>query len=192
MEVRFVDLNAPIIDYTDSYNGNRNIFVNAGEFDKTLFEKVTANDEESGIASFGIEYPDDFDANVPGKYDVKFTATDNAGNTSVLTRRIQVISPEDVFAAINGAILIPNEQATFMLGEKLELSFMNADKAGDKVSYAFVKGYYNGAQMKGKPTKTLTSANQKIQLEPKEAGMYTLFVQTEDRSMMVMYVFIAG
>lgn len=192
VEVRFVDLNAPIIDYTDSYNGNRNIFVNAGEFDKTLFEKVTANDEESGIASFGIEYPDDFDANVPGKYDVKFTATDNAGNTSVLTRRIQVISPEDVFAAINGAILIPNEQATFMLGEKLELSFMNADKAGDKVSYAFVKGYYNGAQMKGKPTKTLTSANQKIQLEPKEAGMYTLFVQTEDRSMMVMYVFIAG
>lgn len=192
VEVRFVDLDAPILDYTNSYNGNRNIFINAGEFDKASFENVIAYDEESGLASTAVDYPENFDSSVPGKYDVKFTAVDKAGNASVLTRRIQVISPDDVFAAIDGTILIPNEQATFMLGEKLELSFMNADKVGDKVSYAFVKGFYNGAQMKGKSFKTLTSADAKIQLTPEEAGMYTLFVQTENRSMMVMYVFIAG
>ena len=74
----------------------------------------------------------------------------------------------------------------------MELAFKNADTVGNKVSYAFVKGYYNGAQMKGKSFKTLTSSDSKIKLEPDSAGLYTLFVQTENRSMTVMYVFIAG
>ena len=46
--------------------------------------------------------------------------------------------------------------------------------------------------MKGKSFKTLTSSDSKIKLEPDSAGLYTLFVQTENRSMTVMYVFIAG
>lgn len=202
VEVKYVDLNTPIIDYSESYNGSRNIFVNAGEFDRTAFENVTASDDESGIVMqkdftgadmyVKVEYPSDFDINVPGKYDVKFTAEDNAGNKSVLTRRVTVISPDDVYATINGEILIPNEQATYVLGEKMELAFKNADTVGSKVSYAFVKGYYNGAQMKGKSFKTLTSSDSKIKLEPDSAGLYTLFVQTENRSMTVMYVFIAG
>ena len=99
---------------------------------------------------------------------------------------------DDVYAVINSTVLIPNTQSTFTLGKALELSFMNAENAGNKVSYAFAQGFYNAAQMKGKSFKALTASDSKVTLTPDEPGMYTLFVQTEDRKMMVMYVFIAG
>ena len=97
-----------------------------------------------------------------------------------------------MFAAINGEILVPGEQTNYWIGNDMELSFVNADKNGNKVSYAFVKGYYNGAELKGKSFKTLAAADAKISLEPEETGMYTLFMQTENRITYVMYVFIAG
>ena len=40
--------------------------------------------------------------------------------------------------------------------------------------------------------KSLVLPNAKIKLEQKEAGMYTLFMQTENRNTQIMYVFIAG
>ena len=48
------------------------------------------------------------------------------------------------------------------------------------------------AEMKGTPYKYLTTPDAKISLDAETTGMYTLFVQTEDRKMMVMYIFIAG
>ena len=139
-----------------------------------------------------VTYPTNFDINTAGEYEVLFEVADNAGNTAKLSRIVTVMGADDVYAVINNTVLIPNTQSTFTLGKKLELSFMNAERMGNKVSYAFAKGFYNGAQLKGTTFKKLTASDSKIMLEPDEAGMYTLFVQTENRSMMVMYVFIAG
>lgn len=193
--VDHVDLNAPTmtINTQNVYKGNRDIFINAGEFDKDAFEDVAASDGESGVVSSvpTIEYGA-FDQNKPGKYPIYFRARDNAGNETTLTRNILVIGPDDVFAAINDQLVMPNSQVNYLLGDELTLSFVNADKSGNKVSYAFAKGFYNGAQMKGKDFKALTGPDAKIKLEPEETGMYTLFVQTENRNVMVMYVFIAG
>ena len=154
---------------------------------------MTVSDAESGAVSQTpeIDYGT-FDANVPGRYAVTVTGTDNAGNKTVITRNIQVIGEDDVFAAINGNILIPGEQTNYWITDSLDLTFVNAEKSGKKVSYAFVKGYYNGAQLKGHSMKSLVLPNAKIKLEQKEAGMYTLFMQTENRNTQIMYVFIAG
>lgn len=193
IDVKFVDINAPEIDYSNSYGGVRDIYVKAGEFNKSDFENVTATDSESGLSgAMTVTYPTNFDINTAGEYEVFFEVADNAGNTAKLSRIVTVMGADDVYAVINNTVLIPNTQSTFTLGKKLELSFMNAERMGNKVSYAFAKGFYNGAQLKGTTFKKLTASDSKIMLEPDEAGMYTLFVQTENRSMMVMYVFIAG
>lgn len=189
IEVKYVDVTPPEI----TYEGTRDVYVNKGEFNKNEFEKMTVSDAESGAVSQTpeIDYGT-FDANVPGRYAVTVTGTDNAGNKTVITRNIQVIGEDDVFAAINGNILIPGEQTNYWITDSLDLTFVNAEKSGKKVSYAFVKGYYNGAQLKGHSMKSLVLPNAKIKLEQKEAGMYTLFMQTENRNTQIMYVFIAG
>lgn len=181
------------INTANTYNGNRDIYISAGEFDKAAFEDVTAYDGDSGLASSNvtIDYGD-FDQNVPGEYSVYFKISDVAGNETVLTRKILVMGPDDVYAAINDQLIIPGSQANYWLGEELTLSFVNAETAGNKVSYAFEKGYYNGAQLKGKSFKSLANPTDKIKLEADETGMYTLFLQTENRKVMVMYVFISG
>ncbi len=188
VDVKYVDITPPELKYT----GTQNIFIKSGEFSRADFETVTAEDYESGVKGDVTADYGSFDQNVPGRYPVTFMAEDIAGNKAYLTRYIQVIGKNDVFAAINGEILVPGEQTNYWIGNDMELSFVNADKNGNKVSYAFVKGYYNGAELKGKSFKTLAAADAKISLEPEETGMYTLFMQTENRITYVMYVFIAG
>ena len=133
-----------------------------------------------------------FDGKTAGRYPVTFTAADKAGNVTNMTRYIQIIGPNDVFAAINGNILVPGEQVNYLKSDELKLTFVNADKVGNKVSYAFAKGFLTGAQMKGASYKALANPSDTIELKPEQTGMYTLFVQTENRKVLVMYVFIAG
>ncbi len=196
VNVDHVDLNAPklVIDKNNVYGGYRDIYVKPGEFDMTAFEAVTVEDTESGAknSKAAVVYDPLFNENTPGSYKFTFSGEDKAGNKTTLERTVCVIGENDVFAKINGNILIPNGQTEYALGDKLTLSFMNAESAGNKVSYAFEKGFYNGAQMKGKNFKKLVSADSTIELKPESTGMYTLFVQTENRKVMVMYVFIAG
>lgn len=195
VEVKFVDTVAPQIEISDNnvYGGNRDIYIKVGEFDKTAFEAMTVSDNESGVVSQTptIEYGE-FDQNVPGEYSVYVTGKDIAGNETVLTRKVLVMGPDDVYAAINDQLIIPGTQANYMLGEELKLSFVNAETAGNKVAYAFEKGFYNAAQMKGKNFKALANPTDEITLDVKSTGMYTLFLQTENRNIMVMYVFISG
>lgn len=192
VDVRFVDTDAPII----TFEGNKDIYVMPGEFDKAGFEALDYYDKSggSGITDAGIvaAYPAGFDANTPGKYDVTFSVSDIAGNTTHLVRTLTVLGEDDVYAVINGTVLIPDTMTTFWNGEELELSFLNAETQGNKLSYAFEPGYFMAAEMKGSSYKNLTTPDSKIKLEASEPGMYTLFVQTEDRTMLVMYVFVAG
>ena len=193
INVEFVDMVLPVITFEDSSD----IYVYPGEFTddiKAAFEKTVCTDEGgSGLASAGcvVDYGS-FDQDVPGDYTVVFTVSDNAGNTVTATRVIHIIGKDDVFVLINDVLLIPGSQTTFWNGEELELSFLNAEKSGNKISYAFEKGFFNGAEMKGSIYKKLTTPDAKIKLEADEKGMYTLFVQTENRKTMVMYVFVAG
>lgn len=193
VEVTKVDLDAPIISIN---RGTRDIYINSGEFDtakKAEFEDVTAEDEQSGVANgVAVAYDPLFDGKTAGRYPVTFTAADKAGNVTNMTRYIQIIGPNDVFAAINGNILVPGEQVNYLKSDELKLTFVNADKVGNKVSYAFAKGFLTGAQMKGASYKALANPSDTIELKPEQTGMYTLFVQTENRKVLVMYVFIAG
>lgn len=193
VDVTKVDLDAPIISIN---RGTRDIYINSGEFDtakKAEFEDVTAEDEQSGVANgVAVAYDPLFDGKTAGRYPVTFTAADKAGNVTNMTRYIQIIGPNDVFAAINGNILVPGEQVNYLKSDELKLTFVNADKVGNKVSYAFAKGFLTGAQMKGASYKALANPSDTIELKPEQTGMYTLFVQTENRKVLVMYVFIAG
>ncbi|MDO5585792.1 MAG: hypothetical protein Q4G53_01750, partial [Clostridia bacterium] len=193
VEVTKVDLDAPIISIN---RGTRDIYINSGEFDtakKAEFEDVTAEDEQSGVVNgVAVAYDPLFDGKTAGRYPVTFTAADKAGNVTNMTRYIQIIGPNDVFAAINGNILVPGEQVNYLKSDELKLTFVNADKVGNKVSYAFAKGFLTGAQMKGARYKALANPSDTIELKPEQTGMYTLFVQTENRKVLVMYVFIAG
>ncbi len=193
VEVTKVDLDAPIISIN---RGTRDIYINSGEFDtakKAEFEDVTAEDEQSGVVNgVAVAYDPLFDGKTAGRYPVTFTAADKAGNVTNMTRYIQIIGPNDVFAAINGNILVPGEQVNYLKSDELKLTFVNADKVGNKVSYAFAKGFLTGAQMKGASYKALANPSDTIELKPEQTGMYTLFVQTENRKVLVMYVFIAG
>ena len=193
VDVTKVDLDAPIISIN---RGTRDIYINSGEFDtakKAEFEDVTAEDEQSGVVNgVAVAYDPLFDGKTAGRYPVTFTAADKAGNVTNMTRYIQIIGPNDVFAAINGNILVPGEQVNYLKSDELKLTFVNADKVGNKVSYAFAKGFLTGAQMKGASYKALANPSDTIELKPEQTGMYTLFVQTENRKVLVMYVFIAG
>lgn len=193
VEVTKVDLDAPIISIN---RGTRDIYINSGEFDtakKAEFEDVKAEDEQSGVVNgVAVAYDPLFDGKTAGRYPVTFTAADKAGNVTNMTRYIQIIGPNDVFAAINGNILVPGEQVNYLKSDELKLTFVNADKVGNKVSYAFAKGFLTGAQMKGASYKALANPSDTIELKPEQTGMYTLFVQTENRKVLVMYVFIAG
>lgn len=193
VEVTKVDLDAPIISIN---RGTRDIYINSGEFDtakKAEFEDVTAEDEQSGVVNgVAVAYDPLFDGKTAGRYPVTFTAADKAGNVTNMTRYIQIIGSNDVFAAINGNILVPGEQVNYLKSDELKLTFVNADKVGNKVSYAFAKGFLTGAQMKGASYKALANPSDTIELKPEQTGMYTLFVQTENRKVLVMYVFIAG
>ena len=193
VKVEYVDLDAPIISIN---RGTRDIYINSGEYTdakKAEFEDVTATDEQSGIdGGVTVGYDPLFDGKTAGRYPVTFTARDRAGNVTNMTRYIQIIGPNDVFAAINGNILVPGEQVNYLKSDKLNLTFVNADKVGNKVSYAFGKGFLTGAQMKGASYKALANPSDTIELKPEQTGMYTLFVQTENRKVLVMYVFIAG
>lgn len=190
IDVNYVDTISPTI----TYKNGKDRYIVRGEFNREDIEDVIAADNENGSGLDGgvqIDYGA-FDKDTPGKYDITFTAKDIAGNVTTLVRTINVLFDTDVFAAINGQILIPNEQATFWQGSDLKLSFLNADKTGERVSYAFEPGYFMAAQMKGSRFKALAGPAQVIDLQAEKPGMYTLFLQTEDRQIMTMYVFIAG
>ncbi|NLV22550.1 MAG: hypothetical protein GXY49_11270, partial [Syntrophomonadaceae bacterium] len=192
VKVEYVDTTPPTISYT----GYQDIFVKAGKFDadvKQSFEDVTLADADSGLASDQpeVKYPEGFDPNKPGEYNVIFSATDNAGNTATLVRKIKVLGETDIILIINDTEVIPNSQVEFPQGE-LTLSIFNAENTGRKIAYAFEPGFFNPAEMKGTSYKKTMPSDGTATLDAQEPGLYTLLVQTEDRQAIISYVFITG
>lgn len=192
VKVEYVDTTPPTISYT----GYKDIFVKVGKFDADVqqsFENVTPADADSGLVSDkpDIKYPAGFDPNTPGEYNVTFSATDKAGNTATLMRKIKVLGETDIIIIINDTEVIPNSQVEFPQGE-LTLSVFNAEKTGRKIAYAFEPGFFNPAEMKGTSYKKTMLSGGTATLDAQEMGLYTLLIQTEDRQAIISYVFITG
>ncbi len=124
-----------------------------------------------------------------GTYIVTLTATDAVGNQTKKTRRLNVISADDMYFAVNGKMVNAGGVATIETGAggtvtiELPEKLKDASFTGGKTTMYWSSGYMTKAQMKnGQLFSESFAANQ--------AGYYTVLVQTADRDAYLLYIYV--
>ena len=152
-----------------------------------LKENVTATDNRDSV-SYQLN-TDSVEWDTPGSYTVTYTATDQAGNTTSVTRTLVLTREKSVELKVNGQTVYPG--STLSLGKRTaSLTLTGADTP---VYLALKPGYKTIAQMKlnaqvllnGKYTGPVTASLT-------GAGFYTLYLRTQDRTEYVYYLYSQG
>lgn len=152
-----------------------------------LKENVTATDNRDSV-SYQLN-TDSVEWDTPGSYTVTYTATDQAGNITSVTRTLVLTREKSVELKVNGQTVYPG--STLSLGKgTASLTLTGADTP---VYLALKPGYKTIAQMKlnaqvllnGKYTGPVTASLT-------GAGFYTLYLRTQDRTEYVYYLYSQG
>ena len=164
---------------------------------RDMLTDYVARDEYLGrvtdlTAAVGIDFggldPDVLENNTFDKskpFTVTYTVKDDAGNETVVTRTVVLVSINDVLVTVNGRL--PNA-ASMLESETGDLTLELINFSG--VAYAtYAAGQRTFGQMKTMGT-VLKQANGAFNITGLERGWYTFFVQTEARDYFNICVFV--
>jgi len=211
--VGWIDKEAPVIQtngYADIYvtadNGKDNAepameTVKKKVADLKITDNIDGNIPVSDTGRVTVEYylsdgvtPVDIntvDFSKEGEYLAIVRARDNVGNETQFPRKIVVLGANDVLPVVNGKLIMPSEMGLFYTGN-LTLEVMNLENAGGTVYYTIAPGEYHPAELKGYNKKPITTENNKIKLETSGTGIYTLVLETQERKVVVVYIYVGG
>ena len=152
-----------------------------------LKENVTATDNRDSV-SYQLN-TDSVEWDTPGSYTVTYTATDQAGNTTSVTRTLVLTREKSVELKVNGQTVYPG--STLSLGKRTaSLTLTGADTP---VYLALKPGYKTIAQMKLNAQVLLNgSYTGPVKANLTATGFYTLYLRTQDRTEYVFYLYVKG
>lgn len=152
-----------------------------------LKENVTATDNRDSV-SYQLN-TDSVEWDTPGSYTVTYTATDQAGNTTSVTRTLVLTREKSVELKVNGQTVYPG--STLSLGKgTASLTLTGADTP---VYLALKPGYKTISQMKLNAQVLLNSKyTGPVTASLTGAGFYTLYLRTQDRTEYVYYLYSQG
>lgn len=120
-----------------------------------------------------------------GLYPVKYTVTDEAGNTTEATRFVQIIGKNTVCASVDGKVILPNSTAVLRPGShKLELQNSN-----EPYSVKARLGIRSLGQMKNLTANSLTF-DENGNFEVGTSGYYTLQITTQSRQVIRILLYV--
>lgn len=168
-----------------------------GRYDKSLLLDYAAADVKDGVASdltgkvtvdYGGFDPDHFENNLFDRnrpYTITYTVYDSAGNQTVATRTVRLVSRNDVVLLVDGRL--PNSSGDISVsGSTIRAALKNC--AGT----AYVKylpGRYTMGEMKYKGV-LVPAKNGEYVISGLSAGWYTLAVQTDSKDFLTVYVYV--
>jgi len=171
LEVNWIDKDAPKIVLEKQYEA-----ISIGtEFNANDGVSVT---DDNAIPN-GIIITGKVDTSNEGDYEIKYCATDIAGNTSEIIKHVTVYDPDGFNVIINGRMPVNFEVE--ILGNNMKLETINQVGnlkllcASGKKNFGYFKK--NGDEI----TKDYTFENK---------GFYTLYMQDENRNTKLVYVFV--
>jgi hypothetical protein len=116
----------------------------------------------------------------PGEYEVTYKVTDRAGNQAVVVRRVVVIARAEFTVFVNSKQL--QETEAIVYGEAIQLKVFG--EQGDSV-VKWARGFKNKGDFKTLQQE-LVSGN----LPVKEYGLYTFYLQDQERHTKLVHVYI--
>jgi len=171
LDVNWIDKDAPKIVLENQYEA-----ISKGtEFNENDGVGVT----DASVIPNDIIITGTVDTSTVGDYEIKYCATDIAGNTSEITKHVTVYDPNGFNVIINGRMPVNSEVE--ILGKNMKLETINQIEnlkllcASGKKDFGYFKK--NGDEI----TKEYTFENK---------GFYTLYMQDENRNTKLVYVFV--
>lgn len=171
LEVNWIDKDAPKIVLDNQYEA-----ISKGtKFNENNGVSVTdANAVPKGLIITGK-----VDTSYVGDYEIKYCATDIAGNTGEITKHVTVYDPDGFNVIINGRMPVNSEVeisgSTMKLETINQIGSLKLLCASGKKSFGYFKK--NGDEI----TKEYTFENK---------GFYTLYMQDENRNSKLVYIFV--
>lgn len=173
VQVKNMDFVAPTIEF-----GTKHLICLPGE--SLDFNDYIAYDDKNGLMTEKVIVDvTGVDMSKAGTYYAIYKVTDTAGNLTEIRRKIQVLSPNDLFVFVNGEIA-PTDQ--YMIdASKVELKVFNAVE-GYEVKYKSGDSILKKGDLKIGYELIDTSENsQELYFECDEIGWYTFYIQDLNR-----------
>ncbi len=147
---------------------------------------VTVTDDKDGdINRFRITgYPNKVTA---GLYNLTYHASDEAGNTSDISRVLYIMAEGTPLLLVNGEAALPFDKVVIRNGENISLQIQNF--TGDRNS--MVIKYRSGIKTAGQMKYSATTV-ENMSFSVTEPGHYTIYIRTQDRVEYVTYIYVEG
>lgn len=173
-----IDMDPPLI----SINGREAVYIKVGE--KYYDKGATAFDKRDGDVTKGLTVTGSVDTSAAtgnSYYTLTYTATDTAGNTSSKTRRVHVLDISSAVAVVENEIVdlksqaitnikIPSTGTVYIEFVGIEGNYTAKYKKGESESYDNSYFKRNGSFLS------------KLGTMSADSGIYTLFVQDQERN----------
>lgn len=141
---------------------------------------VEVSDALDGNLKEKLSVSHNIQAGVPGEYEITYKATDRAGNQMVVVRKAIVIAPTAFTLYVNSKQLQDTEAVVY--GDAIQLKLFG-QQGSSQMKWA--RGYKNKGDFK-----TLGQALADGNLPVKEYGLYTFFIQDQERQTKLVHVYI--
>ncbi|MDR6878507.1 Ig-like domain repeat protein [Bacillus sp. 3255] len=141
---------------------------------------VQVSDNLDGSLNDKLTVTHAIDTRTPGEYDVTYSVTDRAGNVARIVRKAIVIAPTAFSVFVNSKQLQETEAVVY--GEAIQLQLFG--QQGTTV-VKWARGFKNKGDFKALGQE-LTSGS----LPVKEYGLYTFYMQDQERQTKLVHVYI--
>ncbi|RTE05011.1 Ig-like domain repeat protein [Paenibacillus whitsoniae] len=176
VDVTNIDRTAPSIRFLD---GDQ-LLLPVGSPTGDLKQYVEAVDNLDGNVKDKLSVTHTIQNQVPGEYKVTYSVKDRAGNEAVVVRKAIVIAPTEFTVYVNGNSVQNGDVVVY--GQAIKLSLFG--QQGDtQVQWS------RGSKAKG-DFKTFQAAVTNGMLEIKDYGLYTFYVQDQERQTKLIHVYI--
>ena len=170
-----IDRQSPVFDFTEG----ENLILELGkEFDLLKDVLITDNIDEHIDNRVAISHS--IDINTECKYDITYSVSDLAGNSTVVNRKAIVIDSEAFNVFINTNKSDNNEIVSRAKGINVKMFGIEGD-----VTIKWLEGKRNRAAFKG-----CDNISEDGYLDVTKSGYYTLYIQDQERNSRLCHVYI--
>lgn len=178
VRVNNIDKNQPVIKFEGN---NRLIFVQNGAYN---FDDFTVTDDVSTILNENIVInKGTFNIHQVGDYNITYSASDEAGNSTTVIRKVSVISPNEYRAFVNG------EEA--LVDGKVMLYERNIRLGVYNENGEFIIKWKEGRIPRGL-MKAGSHVEQNCNFQVDHVGWYTVYIQDQERNTKYFYIYVAS
>ncbi|WP_261302431.1 DUF5011 domain-containing protein [Paenibacillus andongensis] len=176
IDVNNIDREAPKIRFLSG----EQLLIDVGTTSIDPASDVDVSDNLDGNLKEKLSVFHNIHAGVPGEYEITYKATDRAGNQMVVVRKAIVIAPTTFTLYVNSKQLQDTEAVVY--GDAIQLKLFG-QQGSSQMKWA--RGYKNKGDFK-----TFGQEVANGNLPVKEYGLYTFFIQDQERQTKLVHVYI--